>query len=69
MAAQDPAGSELYWFKGLPCTHLQKAVNPPDQGSESFWFEGLPATDLFPAAPPVVPVGSSNLMTLLGVGV
>lgn len=44
MAAINPAGSEKYWFEGLPSEILKKE----DEGTERYWFEGLPGESLIP---------------------
>ncbi len=66
MAATNPKGNENYWFNGLPFEGVQKGTI--DEGIEDFWFNGLPGESLYP--PEVVPpvAGTSNLITLLGVG-
>jgi len=47
MAAQNPQGSQTYWFNGLPFQGLKSAS--ADTATLKYWFNGLPEQALFPA--------------------
>lgn len=58
MPAQNPQGSQTYWFNGLPFMGLRSVS--ADTDTLTYWFNGLPAQALFPeeaGAPPVLWAG------------
>lgn len=47
MPAQNPSGSQTYWFNGLPFQGVRSAS--ADTTTLKYWFNGLPEQALFPA--------------------
>jgi hypothetical protein len=46
MPAQNPSGSQKYWFNGLPFQGVKKAGTDTD--TLTYWFNGSPEQALFP---------------------
>jgi hypothetical protein len=46
VAAQNPDGSQLYWFNGLPFQGVRSAS--AETTTLTYWFNGLPEQVLFP---------------------
>ena len=46
MSAQNPAGSQTFWFNGLPFQGVKKAGTDTD--TLTYWFNGQPEQALFP---------------------